>query len=355
MDIDQILGMAVLMGASDIHLAPKASPMARVNGVLRTISDAPLLEEEMEKVMDKVLSSERKAMLMEIGEVDLSYTNSEGRYRANFFKERQGFGAAFRVVRSEIPGFQELGLPPAMETLSLLKKGLVIVTGPTGSGKSTTLASVIDRINRTQEAHIITLEDPVEYLHEHRRCLVNQREIHKDSQGFSSALRAALRQDPDIILVGEMRDLDTISTAITAAETGHLVLSTLHTSGAARTVDRIIDVFPPHQQAQIRIQLSMVLEGIVSQQLLPRADGEGRVAAFEVMTGSTAVRNLIREGKSHQIQSQIQTGTNLGMVTMDGYIQELYDRKVITKDVALSFAHDQESMSRQISSQRTIR
>lgn len=348
MDIDTLLRKAVQMGASDIHLAPGAKPMARINGSLRELEEAHLLKEDIEKTMERVVPREDRGILAEKGEFDCSYPSMYGRCRVNFFKERRGLSAAFRIVGSDILSLERLGLPPVADIFCGLKKGLVLVTGPTGSGKSTTLASMIDRINTTREGHIITLEDPVEYIHKHKKCVISQREITKDSIGFPSALRSALRQDPDVILVGEMRDLETISTAITAAETGHLVLSTLHTSGAAKTVDRIIDVFPPHQQAQVRLQLSMVLEGIISQQLLPKADESGREGAFEVMTGTPAIRNLIREGKTHMLQNQIQTGSGAGMRTMDGAILKLFENKKITRETALAFAHDREAVLKEM-------
>lgn len=247
---------------------------------------------------------------------------------------------ALRVVALSIPSMDQLGLPDILKDLSQKQRGLILVTGPTGSGKSTTLAAMIDHMNQTRNEHIMTIEDPIEYLHRHEKSVVNQREIGNDSQSFANALRAALRQDPDIILVGEMRDLETISTAITAAETGHLVLSTLHTIGAVKTVDRIIDVFPPHQQQQVRVQLATVLEAVISQQILPKADGSGRVAAFEIMVANSAVRNLIREGKTHQMQTVIQTGSQLGMQTMDASLIQLYKKRWIDMPTLRKYAVD---------------
>jgi twitching motility protein PilT len=348
MVLDDILNIAVEKRASDVHLAVGASPLIRMNGDLISLGEERLSAEELNVMCSGILDEKQLTILAEEGQVDFAYRNDSARFRVNVFKDRKGLAVACRVIGSKIPSFQELGLPSVMESFSKLRKGLVLVTGPTGSGKSTTLASLVDEINGRAKGHIITLEDPIEYLHEHKMSLVNQREIHEDARGFGSALRAALRQDPDVILVGEMRDLDTISTAITAAETGHLVLSTLHTSGAAQTVDRIIDVFPPHQQAQIRLQLSMVLEGIVSQKLLPGEDGKSRVAAFEVMTGTNAVRSLIREGKAHQLQMQIQTGSVHGMISMDNSIHKLYRDKLIKRETALSFAEDPEGMKKLI-------
>ncbi len=348
MNLQVILKIATEKKASDVHLAVDSSPLMRLNGKLIPINDHLLQVEELEEAMHEILLESEREILRSLGEVDFSYTDESGRYRVNVFKERMGYAAAFRIIGAKIPSFEDLGLPSVMESFTKLRKGLVLITGPTGSGKSTTLASMIDKINDEQDAHIITLEDPVEYLHQHKKSLVNQREIHRDSHGFGQALRASLRQDPDVILVGEMRDLDTISTAITAAETGHLVLSTLHTSSAAQTVDRIIDVFPPHQQAQVRLQLSMVLEGVVSQKLMPTVDGSGRVAAFEIMTGTNGVRSLIREGKAHMLQTQIQTGSSFGMTSMDSYILKLYREKIISRETAVSYAQDQEGVKKQL-------
>ena len=255
---------------------------------------------------------------------------------------------ALRIIPLTIPSVEELGLPPVVNDLSKLARGLILVTGPTGSGKSTTLAALVDLINKEQEVHILTLEDPIEYLHKHNKSMVNQREIGLDSKSFSDSLRAALRQDPDVILVGEMRDMETISIALTAAETGHLVLSTLHTIGAAKTIDRVIDVFPPHQQQQVRVQFASVTQAIISQQLLPKADGTGRAVAFEVMVATPAIRNLIREEKIHQIDSAIQTGAKYKMQTMDNSLLDLYRKGIITKDIALMQAINQENLKKYI-------
>ncbi|MFH5836241.1 type IV pilus twitching motility protein PilT [Proteiniclasticum sp. C24MP] len=349
MNLREILATATNKKASDVHLAVGSYPLMRLHGRLLPLEGEALQVEDMDRVVQELLSEEERKILLTQGETDFSYADENGRYRVNVFRERMGYAAAFRMVGDGVPSFEELGLPAVMETFTKLRKGLVLVTGPTGSGKSTTLASIIDRINEEQELHIITLEDPVEYLHPHKKSLISQREIPRDSRGFGQALRASLRQDPDVILVGEMRDLDTISTALTAAETGHLVLSTLHTSGAAQTVDRIIDVFPPHQQAQIRVQLSMVLEGVISQKLVPGMDGNSRAAAFEIMTGTTAVRNLIRDGKAHMLQMPIQTGASSGMISMDTSILKLYREKIITRDTAVSYAEDPEAMKKQLS------
>jgi len=285
----------------------------------------------------------------ETGELDFSYSNPGlGRFRVNIYKQRGSYSMALRVVSLNVPSMESLRLPAIIKELSMKQRGLILVTGPTGSGKSTTLASMIDLMNHQRNEHIITIEDPIEYLHKHNRSIVNQREIGHDSKSFANALRAALRQDPDIILVGEMRDLETISTAITAAETGHLVLSTLHTIGAAKTVDRIIDVFPPHQQQQIRIQLASVLEAVISQQILPKADGSGRIAAFEVMVANSAIRNLIREGKTHQIQNVIQTGASQSMVTMDASLIDLYKKRIIDMPTLRKYAVDFDMVQKQL-------
>lgn len=295
----------------------------------------------------EIMSQEQFDHFMEKGEYDMSLSLKEaGRYRVNVFRQQGAAALAFRLVRSEIPSPEELGIPSSVIDLYNRKRGLILVTGPTGSGKSTTLASIIHKVNLCRDAHIITLEDPIEYVHTHKMSMVNQREIGSDTQSYANGLKAALREDPDVILVGEMRDYETISVAVTAAETGHLVLSTLHTIGAASTVDRIIDVFPPHQQQQIRVQLANVLEGIISQQLIPKADGRGRVGVFEVLHVNLAVRNLIREGKTHQLPSIMQTGRRQGMMTMDEAIIQLVRDRKITPQMALSFAQDRDSMER---------
>ena len=343
--IKEILETAKIAGASDVHLTVGIPPKMRVNGDLLSMDFPKLLPPDTEALIDVVLNEKQKSIFSERGELDMSFSIRDlGRYRVNVYRQRGSVAMAFRLVGTEIPTPEELGIPDSVIELSQRKRGLVLVTGPTGSGKSTTLAAIIDKINNTRDAHVITLEDPIEYLHQHKLSMVNQREIGIDSGSYASALRAALREDPDVILVGEMRDFETISVAITAAETGHLVLSTLHTIGAASTVDRMIDVFPPHQQQQIRIQLSNVLEAVISQQLIPTADGRGRVAAFEVMHANHAVRNLIREGKSHQLMSIMQTSRKLGMVTMDEALFQLFSKGRITKEDAIEFAQDVEGM-----------
>ena len=304
MTIDDLLIRARKMGASDVHVTVGIPPKCRVNGELVTLMEGRILPADSKALVEQMIPGRLVERFNREGEVDFSYAiKGVGRFRVNIFKQRGTMSFVIRLVNTEIPSPESLGLPQSVLELVKKKRGLILVTGPTGSGKSTTLASLIHIINQTQNKHIITLEDPIEYLHSHEKSIVNQREVGIDTQSYAGALRAALREDPDIILVGEMRDLDTIATAVTAAETGHLVLSTLHTIGAVPTIERIIDVFPMNQQAQIRLQLATLLEAIISQQLLPTADRKGRVAAFEIMYANSAVRNLIREAKPHQIPS----------------------------------------------------
>ncbi len=343
--IREILQVAKEAGASDVHLTVGIPPKMRVNGNLVTMDFPKLLPNDTVEAMLEIMSEEQRNRFEKKGEFDMSISVSElGRYRVNVFKQRGSVALALRVVGTQVPSPEILGVPNSVIDLYQRKRGLVLVTGPTGSGKSTTLAAIIDKINQCRDAHIITLEDPIEYLHQHRMSMVNQREIGLDSENYANALRAALREDPDVILVGEMRDFETISVAITAAETGHLVLSTLHTIGAASTVDRVIDVFPPHQQQQIRVQFANILEAVISQQLIPTADGRSRVAAFEVMHANHAVRNLIREGKSHQLPSVMQTNRKMGMITMDEAILQLYYEGRINRDMAIQFAQDPDGM-----------
>jgi len=347
MDIHEILKKAVELKASDIHIVVAVPPTVRINGKLTRIGETPLTAADTKELVEQVLTDSQLKVLEEHGENDLSFSSPGiGRFRVNAYKQRGSYGMAMRVGALRIPTIEELGLPEIVKELALKQRGLILVTGTTGSGKSTTLASMIDYINNTESRHILTLEDPIEYLHKHNKSLVNQREIGYDTFSFANALRAALRQDPDVILVGEMRDLETMSIALTAAETGHLVLSTLHTVGAMQTVDRIIDVFPPYQQQQVRVQLANVLEGVISQQLLPTADGKERVGAFEVMIANSAIRNLIREEKTHQIQTAIQTGSKFGMKTMDYAIGELFRKGLIDKHTAMMYAVDQEMVQR---------
>lgn len=350
LNIKNIVMLAKEKGASDVHITVGVKPKCRIRGVLVALEEFEVLYPPAAKVLvESMLNTTNQAIFDEKGEADFAYSIPEvGRFRVNAFHQRGSCAAVIRIVNTVIPDSDSLGIPGSVLDLCNKKRGLVLVTGPTGSGKSTTLASLIDIINRQKEVHIITLEDPIEYLHNHSKAVVNQREIGLDTQSYANALRAALREDPDIILVGEMRDLDTISTAITAAETGHLVFSTLHTIGAAPTIDRVIDVFPPHQQTQIRVQLASVLESVISQQLLPTADRKGRVAAFEVMHGTPAVKNLIREGKTHQIESIMQTSKKFGMQTMDDALFDLYMKHRIDGAHALEFAQNYEEMQKKI-------
>lgn len=347
--IEQIMGCAKDAGASDVHITVGISPKMRVNGKLMVMPFPVLLPVDTKRICDSMMNDKQKEHFEEKGEWDFSYSIPQmGRYRVNAFRQRGSVAMVLRLVGTVVPTPESLSLPPSVIDLYKMKRGLVLVTGPTGSGKSTTLASLVGKINMDLDAHIITLEDPIEYLHRHARSIVNQREIGIDATSYDLALRSALREDPDVILVGEMRDLETISTAITAAETGHLVLSTLHTIGAAATIERIIDVFPPHQQEQIRTQLANVLVSVVSQQLVPTVDKRGRVAAFEVMHATPAIRNLIRENKTHQIATSIQTSRRLGMITMDDALVELYMKGKIDRDEALNFAQDKNTMQTKI-------
>lgn len=347
--IEELLEVAANNNASDVHITVGVPPKMRVNGNLVDMDYPRLLPDDAENIIVSILDKRRKEIFEEKGEVDFSISVPQiGRYRVNIFKQRGSMAAALRVVGTEIPNPDSLGVPKAVQDLHRRKRGLVLVTGPTGSGKSTTLASIIDLVNTNTSSHIITLEDPIEYMHKHKMAMINQREVGLDTLSYNNALRAALREDPDVILVGEMRDFETISIAVTAAETGHLVFSTLHTIGAAATIDRIIDVFPTHQQQQIRVQLSMVLEAVISQQLIPTADGRRRVAAFEVMITNPAIKNLIREGKTYQIQSMIQTNKKIGMQTMDDALYDLYRRGEITGEKCVSYAQDVVNMDKRL-------
>lgn len=347
--LKELLAITIKQNASDLHLTVGVPPVIRVNGQLKHIGNEKLQPADTE-VYAKEISGEYYDHYIKIGELDTSFSVSGiGRFRVNLFKQRGSSAIAIRVVGLKIPTLNELQFPSVIKELISNQRGLVLVTGPTGSGKSTTLAAMINEINSSRAAHIITLEDPIEYLHKHNKSIINQREIGKDSLSYANALKSVLREDPDVILVGEMRDLETISIALTAAETGHLVLSTLHTIGAAKTIDRIIDVFPPYQQQQIKIQLAAVIQGIISQQLLPKSDGDGRVAAVEIMVANAAIQNMIREGKTHQLQSSIQTGGKYGMKTMDMSLSELYKKGLVSYESALSYASDRDMLSRIIS------
>lgn len=347
--IEEMLTIAKEAGASDVHITVGIPPKMRVNGKLITMDFPRLLPSDTVQLALEIMNEQQREQFEERGEHDMSFSIPNlGRYRVNAYKQRGSVAIALRLVGTQVPSPESLGVPSSVVDLYQRKRGLVLVTGPTGSGKSTTLAAIIDKVNNNRECHVITLEDPIEYLHQHKMSMVNQREIGLDSQSYANALRAALREDPDVILVGEMRDFETISVAITAAETGHLVLSTLHTIGAASTVDRVIDVFPPHQQQQIRVQLANVLEAVISQQLIPRTDGKGRVAAFEVLHANHAVRNLIREGKSHQLMSVMQTNRKAGMIAMDEAIMQLFYDGKIDREMAIQFAQDPEGMEHKI-------
>ena len=349
-DLDEILIQSVKVRASDIHLTTGRPPSYRIDGVLAPIEGERLTPQMLEDILMPLMDVRHREELQNNGQTDFAYAISGvGRFRVNVFKQRGTLASVMRSLPFNIPEPEDLGIPAEVVEMTTRKRGLILVTGPTGSGKSTTLASLIHVINRNYPYHIITLEDPIEYLHRHDKSVVNQREIGSDSTNYAQALRAALREDPDVILVGEMRDLETISTAITAAETGHLVFSTLHTIGADKTIDRIIDVFPPNQQQQIRIQLASVLECVVSQQLLKKADGSGRVAALEILFANNAVRNLIRESKTYQISSVMQTSKRAGMQTMDDALYDLYMRKLIDADNAVTYAQDPVSMNKKVS------
>lgn len=349
MDILSILKQAIDSKASDLHITVASPPIMRVNGRLIRMNDQRLMPDDTKTLISQMMTPDQVRQFEDRGELDFSFSNPGlGRFRVNVYKQRGSYCMALRVVALKIPSMEVLKLPDVIKDLCMKRRGLILVTGPTGSGKSTTLAAMIDYMNHNRNEHIMTIEDPIEYLHKHDQSIINQREIGHDSESFANALRASLRQDPDVILVGEMRDLETIQTAITAAETGHLVLSTLHTIGAAKTVDRIIDVFPPHQQQQIRVQLASVMEAVISQQILPKADGSGRVAAFETMIANSAIRNLIREGKTHQMQTVIQTGSKLGMQTMDNSLINLYKQRVIDAKTLKKFAVDPDAIERQL-------
>lgn len=350
MTLRELAKLIVELNASDLHLSVGVPPIVRIDGKLQRLEGHEAwTPSDIEEAAMEFLGEKHIEMLNQKGETDLSYSEvGVGRFRVNVFKQRGSYCVAMRVVALKIPAIDELGLPVSVREFSGKKRGLVLVTGPAGSGKTTTLASMVDEINSSRSCHILTLEEPIEYLHRHKMSIVNQREIGIDSYTYEDALRAALRQDPDVILIGEMRDLETISIALTAAETGHLVLSTLHTMDSVSTIERIIDVFPPAQQNQIKVQLATVLQGVVSQQLVNRSDGEGRVVATEIMTCNAAIRNHIREGSTHQIMSVIQTGAKQNMHTMDSSLAKLYAEGTISYDDALSCAFDKEAFARYV-------
>lgn len=349
MKIQEIMLKAVEMNASDLHITVGVPCTVRVHGKLLYLDDDIVTPQDSESMAREITNEHQWQELNTKGEVDFSYSlPGIQRFRVNAYKQRNTFSIALRLINTEIPDIETLGLPLVIREIAQKSSGLILVTGPTGSGKSTTLASMIEIINQTKSRVIITLEDPIEYLFKHKRSIINQREIGTDTLSFANALRACLRQDPDVILVGEMRDFETISIALTAAETGHLVLSTLHTLGAAATINRIIDVFPPNQQQQVRYQLSMTLQAVISQQLLTRIDGNERVVAAEVMLANAAVRNLIRESKVHQLNNVIQTNAAMGMRTMDDALMDLYKNGLITRDDAIEHCLDADYMRNHI-------
>lgn len=345
--IENLLEEVVKLDASDLHLTVGAAPTLRVDGYLKPVTGTqPLSPEEVEKLTFSVLNQTQKDILLKDKEVDFSFSFGDiARFRANAFHQKGNIGLALRLIPVKIRTVEELGLPIAIEKFTELPRGLVLCTGPTGSGKSTTLAAMVDKINREKDVHIITVEDPIEYTHNHKKAMIDQREVHYDTKSFAAALRSVLREDPDVVLVGEMRDLETISSAITIAETGHLVLATLHTNNAAQSMDRMIDVFPPYQQPQIRVQISNILQGIISQRLLP-AVGGGRIAVAEILVATPAVRNIIREGKTHQLDAVIQTGGEYGMITMDKALAQLVKSGKITADEAKGYAIDTEELEK---------
>lgn len=342
LNLDEILKQCVETGASDIHLTVGRPPTLRIHGFLKSMQEDALLPEDTEHYMRAICSETHLARIMEHGGADFGFSYKDlSRFRVSAFKQKGHFGLVLRQLPNQFLTLEQIGLPSTVRELLNKPRGLILVTGPTGSGKTTTLASMVDIINRERECHILTIEDPIEYYHEHKKAVVNQREIGVDVPSFSEAIVRGLRQDPDVILVGEMRDLATMEAAITAAETGHLVFATLHTTGASRTVDRIIDAFPSHQQNQIRTQLSVSIVAVISQLLIPRTDGKGRLAAFEIMIMTSAISNLIREGKTFRITSELQTGARHGMMTLDSHLVELYKKGLISYEHMVALSNDQ--------------
>src|SRR5688572_7921619 len=348
--LPELLKMTVDLDGSDLHLSTKTPPQVRVHGELRRLEFPELSPADTKTLAYSVLTDAQKKRFEETLELDFSFGIRDiARFRCNMFNQKGAVAAVYRQIPEKVRGFDELGLPAVIAKLAERPRGLVLVTGPTGSGKSTTLAAMIDKINTERHGHILTIEDPIEYLHSHKNCLVNQREVHSDTRSFTNALRAALREDPDVVLIGEMRDLETVESALRIAETGHLTFGTLHTNSASSTINRIIDVFPSHQQAQIRTQLSLVIEGIVCQSLLPKADGKGRCVALEILVPTAGIRNLIREDKVHQIYSAMQTGQEkLGMQTMNQSLATLYFRRQITLDTAMNASSNREELQEMI-------
>src|SRR5712691_1758554 len=349
--LPELLKTLVEAEGSDLHIATNTPPQIRVHGHLRRLEMPDLQPNETKQLIYSVLTDAQKKRFEESLELDFSFGIKAigSRFRCNVFNQRGAVGAVYRLIPEKIRSFGELGLPSVLATLSERPRGLVLITGPTGSGKSTTLAAMLDKINSERHDHILTIEDPIEYIHQHKNCLVNQREIHSDTASFSSALRAALREDPDIVLIGEMRDLETVEAALKIAETGHLTFATLHTNSAAQTINRIVDIFPANQQSQIRTQLSLVIEGIVCQSLLPRINGQGRVVSLEIMVPSPAIRNLIRDDKIHQIYGAMQAGQEkLGMQTANQSLASLYQRRLVTLDAALNSSSNKDELQEMI-------
>lgn len=347
--MDELLKLAVQKGASDLHLTVGLPPMLRINGRLTPTEFPKLAQEDTKRLIYGILNDRQKDFLEKHWDLDCSHAvKGYGRFRVNVYKQRSAYGAAFRAIPNTVLTRQELGLPASLDDIVKRPHGLVLVTGATGVGKSTTVACMVDAINRERQCHIMTVEDPIEYFHVHKKSIVNQREVGQDTLSWAIALRAVLREDPDVIMVGEMRDPETIGATLTAAETGHLVLSTLHTVDCAQTIDRVIDVFPPHQQQQVRIQLASVLEGILSMQLIPRINGNGRVPALEILLATPAIRSLIRDGKNHQIYSHLQTGSKYGMQTMDQALFDLYKNKLISVEETLARTTHSDEMKRLI-------
>jgi twitching motility protein PilT len=344
--LPELLKMTVDLNGSDLHIAIDTPPQVRVHGELQRMQLPPMVASETKQLVYSVLTDSQKKRFEESNELDFSFgIRGLARFRCNVFQQRGAVGAVYRLIPEKIRAFGELGLPAVLATLADRPRGLVLITGPTGSGKSTTLAAMLDKINSERHGHILTIEDPIEYIHQHKNCLVNQREVHSDTASFSAALRAALREDPDIVLIGEMRDLETVEAALKIAETGHLTFGTLHTNSAAQTINRIIDIFPANQQAQIRTQLSLVLEGIVCQSLLPRADGKGRVCSLEIMVPTAAIRNLIRDDKIHQIYGSMQAGQEkLGMQTANQSLASLYMKRLISLETAMTASSNKDEL-----------
>jgi twitching motility protein PilT len=351
-NLHQLLKAMVEKGASDLHITTGSPPQLRIDGKLVPLKTNPLTPVETKQLCYSILTDAQKHRFEEETELDLSFgVKSLSRFRANVFLQRGAVAGAFRTIPFKILTFAELGLPPVVTELAKKPRGLVLVTGPTGSGKSTTLASIIDKVNTDRHEHIITIEDPIEYLHPHKNCLVNQREVGADTQSFKKALKYILRQDPDVVLIGEMRDLETIEAALVVSETGHLAFATLHTNSCVQTINRILDVFPPYQQPQVRAQLSFVLEGVLTQNLMPRSGGPGRVLAIEIMVPNPAIRNLIREDKVHQVYSQMQIGqTKFGMQTFNQSLASLVQRRLITVDEALGRSSDPDELKNMLTS-----